>query len=83
MHVKYIRAENEGKEGKESQYLSPNDNGEKYIIDGEYQLRRVVWDKDSLFREIIQRCLNYVGSRYGKCTVVFDGYQDGPSSKNN
>ena len=76
-------AESENKEGKESQYLSPHDNGEKYVIDGEHYLRRLVWYNESLFREIILKCLNYIGSRYGKYTVVFDSYQDGPSSKNN
>ena len=76
-------AESENKEGKESQYLSPDDNGEKYVIDGEHYLRRLVWYNESLFREIIQKFLNYIGSRYSKYTAVFDSYQDGPSSKNN
>ena len=76
-------AESEKEEGNKSKYLSPSDNGEKYVIDGECHLRRVVWYKESLFREIIQNCLNNVGSRYGQCTVVFDGYQDGTSLKNN
>lgn len=56
-------AESENKEVSESQYLSLNDNGEKYFIDAEHHLRRVVWYKESLFREIIQKCLNYTGSR--------------------
>ena len=56
-------AESENKEVNESQYLSPNDNGKKYVIDAEHHLRRVVWYKESLFREIIQKCLNYIGYR--------------------
>ena len=75
-------AESEKEEGDKSKYLSPNDNGEKYVIDGECHLRQVIWYKESLFREIIQNCLNNVGSRYGQCTVVSDSYQDGTSLKN-
>ena len=33
------------------------------------------------YNEIIQKYINYVQSRYGKCVVIFDGYQDGPSTK--
>ena len=40
-------------------------------------------DKDSLLKKKkIQKYLNCIGSCYGKCIVVFDGYQDGPSRKN-
>ena len=47
-------------------------NVERYVIDGGYLLRRVVWDKNSTYQEIIQRYLHYVESHYGKCSVVFD-----------
>ena len=40
-----------------------------------------MWDKQSTYQEIIQKYINYVESHYGKCSVVFDGYQDGPSIK--
>ena len=56
-------------------------NVERYVIDGGYLLHRVVWDKQSTYQEIIQKYLHYIESHYGKCTVVFDGYQDGPSIK--
>ena len=57
------------------------ENEELYVIDGGYLLRRVVWDKQSTYQEIIQKYINYVESYYGKCSIVFDGYQDGPSTK--
>ena len=57
------------------------ENVERYVIDGGYLLRRVVWDKQSTYQEIIQKYINYVESHYGKCSIVFDGYQDGPSTK--
>ena len=56
-------------------------NEQRYVIDGGYILRRVIWDPDVSFRELIRKYLTQVGSRYGLCTIVFDGYQDGPSTK--
>ena len=38
-------------------------------------------NKQSTYQEIIQKYINYVESYYGKCSIVFDGYQDGPSTK--
>ena len=52
-----------------------------YFIDGGYLLRRVVSDKQSTYHEVIQKYINYVESHYGKRSIVFDGYQDGPSTK--
>ena len=51
----------------------------KYIIDGGNLLRRVVWDKNITFREIINT--SHVGSRYIQCTVVFDDFCGGISTK--
>ena len=44
-------------------------------------MRKVVWDKNITFREIINKYLSYVGSRYIQCSVVFDGYCGGLSTK--
>lgn len=54
---------------------------QRYVIDGGYLLRRVVWDKMSTYGEIIRKYQDYVRSRYGTSTVIFDGYEDGPSTK--
>ena len=40
-----------------------------------------MWDKNITFRGIINKYLSYVGSRYIQCTVVFDGYCGGLSTK--
>ena len=53
----------------------------KYVIDEGYLLRRVVWGKNITFREIIDKYLSYVGSRYIQCTIAFDSYCDGLSTK--
>ena len=49
---------------------------------GGHLLHRVVWDEQSNYLEIIQKYINYMESHYGKSSIVFDGYQDGPSTKN-
>lgn len=59
----------------------PSDNGQRYVIDGSYLLTRVFWDQDVTFKEIIRKSQSHVGSRYGQCTIVFNGYQDGPSTE--
>ena len=40
-----------------------------------------MWDENITFRGIINKYLSYVGSRYIQCTVVFDGYCGGLSTK--
>ena len=44
-----------------------------YVIDGGALLRRVIW-RGSTYKEIIRQYLTFVMARYGKCTIVFDGY---------
>ena len=51
-------------------------NVERYVIDGGYLLCRVIWDKHSIYQEIIQKYMHYVESHYGKCSLVSHGYQD-------
>ena len=58
-------------------------NVQRYVIDGGYLLHRVVWDKQSTYQEIIQKYTNYVDLHriMEKSNIVFDGYQDGPSTE--
>ena len=56
-------------------------SGESHVNDESYLLQRVIWDRFVTFNEIIQKYINYVQSRYGKCVVIFDGYRNGPSTK--
>lgn len=58
--------------------------GERLVRSGNRQLCSLVvtqWDKFSTYGEIVQKYLSYLRSRYGICSVVFDGYLDGPSTK--
>ena len=44
-----------------------------YVLDGGALLHRVRWMKDETYQETLQRYAQHV-ERYGKCTIVFDGY---------
>jgi hypothetical protein len=53
-----------------------------YVIDGGALLHRVAWPHSATFESIICMYVNYVSRKYSKlCTVVFDGYNNGPSTK--
>ncbi len=52
-----------------------------YILDGGALLHRIPWQRGSTYNGICQEYVNYVTAKYGRPTVVFDGYQDGPSTK--
>lgn len=46
-----------------------------FIIDGGFLLRKVVWQRPALFKDIISQYLKYVQYHYdNNCTIVFDGY---------
>ena len=51
------------------------------VIDEGYFLLRVIWSKFSTYKEIIQKFINYVQSRYGICVVVLMGIEMAHQSK--
>ena len=53
----------------------------KIIVDGGALLHQVKWIKATTYHDITDQYRQYLESRYGKCTVVFDGYDSGPSTK--
>lgn len=52
-----------------------------YILDGGALLHRVPWQRGLTYDEICQQYVRYVGNHYGSPTIVFDGYSEGPSTK--
>ena len=58
-----------------------NDDTHQYIIDGGSLLHRISWGKNKTYGEIACSYSRFVLSTYGKSIVVFDGYKDGPSTK--
>jgi hypothetical protein len=57
------------------------ENPVQYVLDGGSLLHKVLWPKGMAFAEICQLYLDYVCRRYGKPIIVFDGYTQGPSTK--
>ena len=49
-----------------------------YVLDGGALLQRLPWSRGETFDTVWKRYVNYVTSKYGKATIVFDGYANGP-----
>ena len=54
---------------------------DSYVLDGGFLLHHVPWIKGSTYGKIADSYVDYTRRNYGTATVVFDGYQDGPSTK--
>ena len=52
-----------------------------YVLDGGALLQRLPWTKGETFESVFKRYVKYVTDRYGKATVIFDGYGHGPNTK--
>lgn len=54
-----------------------------FIVDGGYLLRRVVWPQHGTYNDVYKAYVSYVERHFHRnCYVVFDGYSDGPTTKN-
>ena len=65
---------------KNSQTGGPTGNVH-FVLDGGALLHRVPWPHGITYDAICSLYVQYVANKYGKATVVFDGYQNGPSTK--
>lgn len=54
---------------------------DSYVLDGGSLLHRGPWTKGSTYGTIADSYVNFTLRNYGTTTVVFDGYQDTPSTK--
>ncbi len=52
-----------------------------YVLDGGSLLHRLPWTRGEKFEIVFERYVKYVIRRYGKATIVFDGYNSGPDIK--
>lgn len=59
----------------------PAERTMKYVLDGGALLHRIPWQCGVTYEEICQQYSRYVGRHYGQPTIVFDGYLDGPTTK--
>jgi hypothetical protein len=64
--------------GQKSSKLSADVN---YVIDGGSLLHHLLWPHDSTYNTVFSLGVQYVTRKYGQATIVFDGYEDGPSTK--
>lgn len=56
---------------------------EHYVLDGGSLVHRVPWKRGDSYGAIAQSYADFTTRLYGKATVVFDGYSEGPSIKDN
>ena len=54
-----------------------------YVIDGGSLLHRLQWKKGETYGAIANTYARFICYHYGKATVIFDGYEGGPSIKDN
>ena len=60
----------------------PRNEQDYYVIDGGFLLHKVRWDTNNSIEFIVQHYVNYAINNYSRnCTIVFDGYPDGLSTK--
>jgi len=52
-----------------------------YILDGGALIHKVKWAKKGTYQDIVKQYVSYVRVKYGNCCIVFDGYKQGPSTK--
>ena len=52
-----------------------------YVLDGGALLQRLPWPKKMTYGELCQLYVQYIQRHYNKAVIVFDGYDSGPSTK--
>ena len=53
----------------------------KYVVDGGWLLHKLPWTTGATFGQICLAYASYVKAHFGNATVVFDGYEDSPSTR--
>ncbi|KAJ8896092.1 hypothetical protein PR048_001434 [Dryococelus australis] len=60
-----------------------HETNHQYILDGGSIIHRLQWQNGLTYEEIAKKYSSFVASHYGSAVVVFDGYNCGPSVKDN
>ena len=66
---------------KESQTANDPGGSTYFVIDGGAFLHRVVWPRGLTYNASCLLYIQYIQRRYPRAIIVFDGYDDGPTSK--
>lgn len=53
----------------------------KYVLDGGSLLQKLPWTSKLTLGDISKMYSRYVASKFSNCVVVFDGYSNGPTTK--
>ena len=53
----------------------------RYVLDGGALIHKVKWIKKGTYLDIVKQYVSYVHAKYGSCCIIFDGYRQGPSIK--
>ena len=53
----------------------------KHVLDGGALIQRIPWQVGNTYDEILKSYVAYVTNHYNRPVVLFDGYLDGPSTK--
>ena len=56
---------------------------EKSVLGGGFLLHLIPWEKNTRYQDIALKYANYVISNFRSASVVFDGYPEIPSTKDN
>ena len=56
---------------------------DQYVLDGGSLLHRLNWKNGETYWSIAANYASFTVKQYGKATVVFDGYSDRPTTKDN
>ena len=52
-----------------------------HVIEGGALLHLVQWLSNTTYSGVIKQCREYLLARFGPCTVIFDGYNNGPNTR--
>ena len=52
-----------------------------HVIEGGALLHLVQWLSNTTYSGVIKQCREYLLARFVPCTVIFDGYDNGPNTK--
>jgi len=63
--------------------LEANQESGHYVLDGGSLIHRLPWKEGTTFGNIASSYVQFTLRNYGQATVVFDGYPDAPSTKDN
>ena len=53
----------------------------QYALDGGSLVHRIPWQRGTTYNDICRQYTKYVTRKYGHAIIVFDGYQEGLSTK--